>query len=71
MIMAWTGAHSAFAVGKFFFKTECLMATQITFHAYFMLYQNDAVLDRKLILLWVENFRSTGLLIEKKATWKN
>ena len=40
---------------KTFFKTgESVIATQRDFHAHFMLFQNDAVLNRKSILLWVE-----------------
>ena len=40
-----------------FLKTgESLIATQWAFHVHFMLYQNDAVLDRKSILLLVQNF---------------
>ena len=49
--MTCTGAHGAFAV-KTFFKTEIsVIATQRAFRAYLWLHWNDAVLDRKLILL--------------------
>ena len=57
--MAWTGAHCAFAVEVF--KTgESVIAMNRAFHAHFMLHQNDAILDRKSVLLWVENFRIPG-----------
>ena len=37
------------------------------FCAHFILRQNDAVLDGKLIYLWTENFRITGSSIKKKS----
>ena len=44
-------------VEMFSFKTvQSVIVTQKTSHAYFMLRRNDAVSDRKLILVWVENF---------------
>ena len=53
--MVWIGAHCAFAVEMFLETGEFVMPTQRTFHAHFMLCQNDAVPERKLILLWIEN----------------
>ena len=55
MINVWTSANSAFAVETFFKTCTPVIATQRDFHAHFMLCWNDAVLDRKSILLWVEN----------------
>ena len=41
---------------KCFFKTgESVIVIQRAFCAYFMLCWNDAVLDRKSIMLWIEN----------------
>ena len=57
MIMAWTGAHCMFAVEIYFKTGKSVNAIQRAFCTLFMLCQNDAVLDRKLILLWIENFR--------------
>ena len=54
MIMIWTGVYHAFAVES----SESVIATQRAFCAHFMLCQNDAVLDRKSILLWVEDPRN-------------
>ena len=52
------------------FKTdESVIATQRTFCAHFIFSWIDAVPDRKLILLWVENFKTIGSLIKMKATW--
>ena len=48
MIMAWTGAHSAFTVLlETFFKTgKSVIDTQSVFRAHFMLRRNDSVPDR-------------------------
>ena len=53
--MAWTSAYCAFAVEIFFETGESVITTQRAFCACFMLCQNDADPDRKLILLWVKN----------------
>ena len=59
-IMAWTGIHRAFVVESFIRNNESVIATQRAFRIYFELNRGDAVPDRKTILLWVPNFRSTG-----------
>ena len=60
--MAWTSAHHAFAVEMF--KTgELVIATEQAFHAHFILYQNDATPNKKLMLLFIQNSNS---LIEYK-----
>ena len=46
MNMVWTGARCEFAVEMFFQTGESVIAPQRTFCVYFMLFQNDAVLDR-------------------------
>ena len=53
MIMSWTRVHFAFAV-KTFKIVESVIATQRAVCAQFMLCQNDAVLNRKSILLSVK-----------------
>ena len=52
-IMTWTVAHFTFAVQTFFKTAETNSCTEICAH--FMFYQNDAVQERKLILLQVES----------------
>ena len=50
--MAWTSAHYMFAVEMIFTTGKSVIVIQKVFHAHFMLHLNDAVPDRKLILLW-------------------
>ena len=45
---------------------ESVIARQRTSYAHFKFYRNHAVQDRKLTLLWVENFRTTGSSIKRK-----
>ena len=52
--MVLTGAH-AFAVNIFLKTGEFVIATVRAYCIHFMLHQNDDVLDRKLMLLQVEN----------------
>ena len=53
--MSYTGGYCIFAVEMFFKTSESVIVKQRAFYAHFMLCQNDHVLDRKLILLWIEN----------------
>ena len=55
MIIAWTGTHGGFVV-EMFKTSESEITAQRFFLAHFMLCWNDAVLDRKSILLWVKSF---------------
>ena len=57
MIVTWTSAHCAFAVETFLKTGKSVTATQRTF-LLISCCRNDAVLDRKLRLLCVENFRT-------------
>ena len=68
--MAWTDKYWVFAVETFFKAGESVIATQKAFHDHFMLHWNDAVLDRKSKLLWVENLRTTSLLTKTKPLWR-
>ena len=65
-IIAWTSAHCEFAVEIFLVTDESVVAIQRAFCAHLMLCQNDAVPDRKLILLWDENVRTTGSSSKRK-----
>ena len=49
-IIARTNVHHTFAVETFFKTGKFVTATQRAFHAHFMLYPNDNVLDRKFYL---------------------
>lgn len=55
--MVCTGANCTFAIKTFFFNGEYAIAK--VFRARYMLGWNDAVPDRKSILLLVANFRVT------------
>ena len=58
-ILIWRQNHS-----KLSLKTgESVIATHTAFYDHFMLCRNDGIPDRKSILVWVENFRTTGSLI--------
>ena len=59
MIMAWVSAHHVSSVETFLKTDEFVTAAQKTFCTHFMLRWNDAVLDRKLILLGVKIFGTT------------
>ena len=69
--MVWNGAYCAFAVETFFKTGESVITTLRVFHAHFRLCQNDAVMDRKSILVCNENFRTTGSSVKRKSTRKN
>ena len=49
---------------------EFVIAKQRAISAYAMLCQNYVVLEKKLILLWVENFRTIGSSIKRKPPRK-
>ena len=64
--MVWTGAHRAFAVETSIKNGKSVIETQRAFRIHFGLNRNDAVPDRKSILLWTENFRATGSALKRK-----
>ena len=54
MVMAWTPCICCWNV---FFKTDkSVIATQRPFHAHFMLFQNNALLDRKFATAMIWKF---------------
>ena len=69
--MVKTRAYCTCMVKTFFKTDESVIAMLRAFCAHFMSCQNDAIPNRKLILLWIENFRTTGLLVEKSKQNKN
>ena len=70
-VTAWTSTHCLFAVEVL--KTEqSVSVTQRASYAHFIWRQNDAVLQRKLILLWFKILsRTASLLRNIKWAWKD
>ena len=68
--MSWTGARRTFAVKTVFKIGEFAINTQRAFHVYYMLYQNDAVSDRKSILLQVKNSITDSPVFWGKKTFQ-
>ena len=66
--MVSNGAQRAFALEIIFNVGKSVIATQRAFRAHFMLSRNNAVPDRKSMLLWEENFRNTGSSIKSKPS---
>jgi len=66
--MNWTGEHRAFVIETFMKSNESVITTQRTFRTHFALGRHAPVPDRKTILLWVSNFRVTGLALKRKST---
>lgn len=62
--MRWTREQRAFAV-EAYFSSNSFVAVQRAFRVRFGIQPRGAVPDRKSILLWVENFRTTGNVIKK------
>ena len=72
--MVWSREHRAFVVEEFFKKSESIIATQRAFRTKYGLRSTDSVPDRKTILSWVHNFRTTsstvGLKRKGSTKWK-
>ena len=56
----------AFVVETYFSQSHSIVAVQRAFRTRYQIPPRDRVPDRKSILLWVENFRETGSVSEKK-----
>ena len=65
MIIAWFCAHGPFAVKNFFFNLMKLLLSH-NFHAHFQVRRNDAVPDRKVILLLYKKLYQQMIEFEKK-----
>lgn len=72
--MVWSREHRAFVDEEFFKKGESIIATQRAFRTKYRLRSTDSVPDRKSILSWVHNFRTTsstlGLKRKGSTKWK-
>jgi len=64
--MVWSNEQRAFAVETYFSQSHFIVAVQHVFRACYQIPPRDRVPDRKSILLWVENFRETGSVSEKR-----
>ena len=61
-----TGKHLAFIVKSFLTNGESVTATLRNFRNHFQMSRNDPVPDRKTLLHWVKNFRTTGSSLKQK-----
>ena len=64
--MVWSNEQRPFAVETYFSQSHSIVAVQRAFRTRYQIPPRDRVPDRKYILLWVENFRETGSVSEKR-----
>ena len=64
--MVWSNEQRPFAVETYFSQSHSIVAVQRAFRTRYQIPPRDRVPDRKYILLWVQNFRETGSVSEKK-----
>jgi len=64
--MVWSNEQRAFAVETYFSQSHSIVAVQRVFRTRYQIPPRDRVPGRKSILLWVENFRETGSVSEKR-----
>jgi len=64
--MVWSNEQRAFAVETYFLQNHSIVVVQHAFRTRYQIAPRDRVPDRKSILLWVENFRETGSVSEKR-----
>jgi len=64
--MVWSNEQRAFAVETYFSQSHSIVVMQRAFRTRYQIPPRDRVPDRKSILLWVENFRETGNVSEKR-----
>ena len=64
--MVWSNEQRAFAVETYFSQSHSIVAVQHAFCTCYQILPRDQVLDPKSILLWVENFRETGSVSDKR-----
>ena len=64
--MVWSNEQRTFAVESYFSQSHSIVAVQRAFCTRYEIPPRDRVPDRKSILLWVENFRETGSVSEKR-----
>jgi len=64
--MVWSNEQRPFAVETYFSQSHSIVAVQRAFRTRYQIPPRDREPDRKSILLWVENFRETGSVSEKR-----
>ena len=64
--MVWSNEQRPFAVETYFSQSHSIVAVQGAFRTRYQIPPRDRVPDRKSVLLWVENFRETGSVSEKR-----
>ena len=64
--MVWSNEQRAFNVETYFSQSHSIVVVQRAFRTRYQIPPRDRVLDRKSILLWVENFTETGSVSEKR-----
>ena len=64
--MVWSNEQRAFAVETYFSQSHSIVVVQRAFCSRYQIHPQDRVPDWKSILLWVENFRETGSVSEKR-----
>ncbi|PNF39387.1 hypothetical protein B7P43_G13223 [Cryptotermes secundus] len=65
--MRWMSEQCAFAVEAYFSNNHSYVAVQRAFHTHFGIKPRGPVPDRKSIVLWVENFRTTGSVVKTSS----
>ena len=63
--MRWTSEQRAFAVEAYFSNNHSYVAVQRAFRTNYEIKARGPVSDRKSIVLWVENFRTTKSVVKK------
>ncbi|PNF42004.1 hypothetical protein B7P43_G12994 [Cryptotermes secundus] len=65
--MRWTSEQRAFAVKTYFSNNHSYVAVQRAFRTHFRIKPRGLVPDQKSIVLWVENFSTTGSVVKKSS----
>lgn len=65
--MAWSNEQRAFAVETYFSENKSIVAVQRALRTRYGIPPRNTVPDRKSILLWVENFRACGSVVQKRV----
>ncbi|PNF28418.1 hypothetical protein B7P43_G16201 [Cryptotermes secundus] len=65
--MRWTSEQRAFAIEAYFSNNHSYVAVQRAFRTHFGIKPRGPVPDRKSIVLWVGNFRTTRSVVKKSS----
>ncbi|GBM61704.1 hypothetical protein AVEN_57132-1 [Araneus ventricosus] len=64
--MVWSGVHRAFVIEAYLKNGGFVITSERLFSRHFGLDRNAKVPDKKIILLWVRNFRRTSTALKRK-----